>query len=294
MDFIRKSLFLFLFLLPNVLLAQEVAFPLPEIPSELKSPQERADYLALHYWERFDFGNSELVDNKFVTEQGFVDFISIMPYVAEKRAAFCTLAGGLAGNVDMLRYFMLLAGRYLAEPESPLCNEELYIFFLESIVEEKDTPEAFYEEAAFELLMAKKNRVGERANDFRFITRSGQRVSLSKVKGEYTLLFFADPECFLCRITKEEVLASETITKMVGEGRLNVLYVCLAGKSEAWKKTPAPQAWIDACDEKQTVYEKLLYDVPGLPVLYLLDADKVVLLKNATVSQVVSFLKALP
>ena len=291
MYFLKKTLLLLLLLLPNIFWAQNIAFPLPGIPKELKTPEERANYLALHYWDRFDFDSKGFVNDGGVVEQGFVDFISIMPHVSEKDAAFGRLAGNLAMNPEMLDCFMELARRYLTEPESPVRDGELYILFLENIVREQNVPEASLQEAAFELSMAKRNRVGTPANDFKFLARNGKRGSLYKVKGEYTLLFFADPECYLCSVAKRELLAAETVTAMVNEGSLAILCVCPEGETEAWKSAPAPQAWIDACDEKQLIYEKLLYDIPGLPVLYLLDNRKNVLLKDVTVRQVELFLK---
>lgn len=74
---------------------------------------------------------------------------------------------------------------------------------------------------------------------------------------------------------------------------MKVLSVCVEGKTEAWLSSSAPSGWIDACDEEGVVYEGSLYDIPGLPVLYLLDSEHRVLLKNVQSGQIESFLKGI-
>ena len=61
-------------------------------------------------------------------------------------------------------------------------------------------------------------------------------------------------------------------------------------KSDAWKNGRMPKGWIDACDEGQVIYEDLLYEIPGLPVLLLLDKEHRVLMKNVYPGMVESFL----
>ena len=43
------------------------AFRLPDVPAALTEPAERADYLALHYWDRFDFADTTLVRRPEIT-----------------------------------------------------------------------------------------------------------------------------------------------------------------------------------------------------------------------------------
>ena len=69
-----------------------------------------------------------------------------------------------------------------------------------------------------------------------------------------------------------------------------MLSVCVEGKTDAWKNGRMPKGWIDACDEGQVIYEDLLYEIPGLPVLLLLDKEHRVLMKNVYPGMVESFL----
>ena len=278
------------FVQPLLVAAQDGSFPLPDVPKELRGPEARANYLALHYWDRYDFSDDRLIGSKEVTEQGFSNFISIMPYVTEKGAAFGRLAERLVGNGRMLDYFVALGVKYLYEPASPIYDDALYILMLEKVLEQESLSEKHRQEFGFDLRMARKNRVGSVAADFSFITKDGKNSTLHKTKGEYLLLFLGDPECEYCVETKEKLLALPAFMRLVDSGRLKVLSVCVEGKTDAWKNGRMPKGWIDACDEGQVIYEDLLYEIPGLPVLLLLDKEHRVLMKNVYPGMVESFL----
>lgn len=278
---------IFLFF-PLYITAQET-FPLPDVPKTLKGVEARANYLASHYWDKIDFTDNALVGSKDISEQGFSNFISIMPYVTEKEAAFDCFASKLVSNSRLLQYFMALGVKYLAEPMSPVYNEELYILFLQRIVAQQGISERDYEDAKFDLSMAMKNRIGTKAANFTYLKRDGKRSELAKTNGEYILLFFGDPDCDICSVTKQEIASSSVLNTLIDSGMLTVLSVCVEGKTDVWKQTSAPAKWIDACDDKQAIYGKLLYDIPGLPVLYLLDKEHNVLMKNVQVPHIVEF-----
>ena len=67
------------------------AFRLPDVPETLRDPADRADYLALHYWDCFDFADTALLSCPEITEQAFVDFLSVLPHAREAAAAVDTL-----------------------------------------------------------------------------------------------------------------------------------------------------------------------------------------------------------
>ena len=130
MENMRNLVIVILLLLPFSLLAQKT-FPYPDVPETLKSEKARANYLVEHYWDRYDFRNSALIGNRDVSEQGFVNFVSMVSCATAKEAAFESFASKVVANSHMLQYFMGLAAKYLAEPSSSVYDEALYILFLE-------------------------------------------------------------------------------------------------------------------------------------------------------------------
>lgn len=284
----KRFLFSLSFLfVPLFVVAQ--SFPLPSVPKELKGVEVRANYLALHYWDRYDFADNALIGDKDISEQGFSNFISIMPYVTEKDAAFAQLAGSMIRNPRMVDYFVALGMKYLYEPASPVYDDGLYILLLENILKQQSLSDRQRQELQFDLKMANKNRVGGLATDFGFLARTGERNTLLNVKGEYILLFFGDPDCDYCTEAKGQLLSMPAFGRLVADGDLKVILVSVEGMSDAWKESRAPEGWIDACDDGMEIHNGLLYEIPGLPVLYLLDKSHRVLLKNTSPAAVENF-----
>ena len=116
-------------------------FRLPDVPVTLTAPEDRADYLSLHYWDHFDFADTSLISRPEITEQAFVDFISVLPYSSKAQTAVDTLFCRALVSNEMLYHFISLGDKYLFEPNSPMHNEELHILFLRALVDYPDLRE---------------------------------------------------------------------------------------------------------------------------------------------------------
>ena len=261
-------------------------FRLPEVPATLKTPEDRAAYLALHYWDHFDFNDTSLISRPEITEQAFVNFINILPYTAQAQQAVDTLVHRATAKKEMLEHFMELDSKYLFEPNSPMHNEELHILMLKALVNNASLTEEEKSRPRFELEMALKNRSGDVAADFTFTGRDGKRKKLSELKAEYVLIYFNDPECDDCHRMKERLSHSAVINQLLQSGRLKLLSVCVEGKTEGWQTATFPSQWIDSYDDGQKLTRDRVYDLKAMPTLYLLDAKKRVILKDASFKQI--------
>jgi hypothetical protein len=92
---------------------------------------------------------------------------------------------------------------------------------------------------------------------------------------------------------KEKIASSAVIGKAVEDGKLKILSVCVDGSKEQWQAQKLPIQWIDARDEKNVITDRELYDLPSLPVMYLLDRSCRVILKNTTLEKLEAKLKEL-
>lgn len=110
--------------------SRAAGFPAARCAEALRDPADRADYLALHYWDCFDFADTALLSCPEITEQAFVDFLSVLPHAREAAAAVDTLYSRAAVRSEALYCFIGLGDKYLYEPNSPMCDEELYILVL--------------------------------------------------------------------------------------------------------------------------------------------------------------------
>ena len=266
------------------------AFPLPSVPDSLVTAESRANYLALHYWDNVDFCDPTIIGNEDISEQGFSNFISIMPYVMQKEVALAEFVSKISLKPDVQDYFMAVAKKYLAESQSPVFNEELYITMLQSLLSSDMLDSARRAKYSVILDTEMKNRVGEVATDFEFMLRDGERGRLSEINAKYILVFFSDPDCDRCNLVKAQIDASAVVRIKLLLGDLALLSVCVEGDTDAWKRIKTPDEWIDACDEKCAIYDQELYDIPGLPSFYLLDSSHRVILRDVHFQLVENFL----
>lgn len=268
-------------------------FPFPEIPAMLTQPEERKVYLLEHYWDRFNFADTALVNNREVTEQGFVNQISLLAdgVTPEKviRESLKNWCSRFMPEAQARQVMMQLADDYLYNPNSPFYNEGLYGVYLETMLEVLPEEDARRSSFDFKLRLLRRNKVGDKATDFSYYLPDGQKKSLvaTSTRGNRLLLVFYDPECDSCHEVLREMTADASLAEAVKAGRVTVLAVYTEGNQEAWRKGLAdmPEGWIIGTD-RQKVKEEALYDLKAMPSLYLLDGQKRVLLKDAPLGQI--------
>ena len=277
---------------------QNQVFPLPVIPGILTSPADRRDYLLTHYWELFDFADTTLVNNRDVTEQGFVNFIALLNEggVTERlaRESLENWCGGFMTEAHARKVLMRMADDYLYNPNSPFYNEALYGPYLEALLNTLPADDVRRSTFDFRLKLLKRNNVGQKATDFVYYLPNGERRTLAdtSVKNDRLLLVFYDPECESCHAVLGQMAADGRLAAAVGNGRLSVLAVYTEGNEAAWRKSlpDMPEGWMVGTD-REAVKNGALYDLKAMPSLYLLDGKKTVLLKDARFENVMEMLE---
>ena len=266
-----------------------VEFVLPTIPQHLTTATDRADYLALHYWDSVDMSNADFIRSQTV-EQAFVDYLSIFDHTSDSSSAFTALWSRSYPHRDTFYHLLSLMERYLYDVASPMRNEELYIAALEAI-EQLQTIESIDSLAATSQLgMLKRNRIGAIATDFSFEDKSGAHHNLSEYKAEYILLLFASADCDDCKRMKSDIDSQTRLWMMLRNGRLAIISITLTTDKSLWQQSTSPARWIEGWDYNQTIASGSLYDLNTTPRLYLLDSSHRVLLKNTTPAQVEQYI----
>jgi hypothetical protein len=272
---------------------QARVFPFPEIPATLTEPEARKSYLLTHYWEQFDFADTTLVNNRDVTEQGFVNFIALLAdgttpeeLTRESLENWCA---GFVGKEHARKVLTQTADSYLFNPNSPFYNEALYGLYLETMLDVLPQTDAVRSSYQFKLELVRRNNPGDRATDFTYYLPDGTRCTLgtTPTKNDRLLLVFYDPECESCHEVLQQMAADASLAEAVQSGKLNVLAVYTEGNEEAWRKAlpDLPGGWTVGND-REAVKTGALYDLKAMPSLYLLDGSKTVLLKDAAYDKI--------
>ena len=269
------------------------SFPFPAIPEVLTSSEDRKAYLLTHYWEQFDFADTTLVNNRDVTEQGFVNFIALLAdgttpeeLTRESLANWCA---GFVGKEHARQVLTQTADSYLFNPNSPFYNEGLYGLYLETMLGVLPQTDAVRSSYQFKLELVRRNNPGDRATDFTYYLPDGTRRTLAATptKNDRLLLVFYDPECESCHEVLLQMAADTALAEAVQTGKLSVLAVYTEGNDEAWRKAlpDMPKGWTVGTDH-EAVKTGALYDLKAMPSLYLLDGQKTVLLKDAAYEKI--------
>lgn len=274
---------------------QAASFPYPQLPASLTVPQQRAAYLLEHYWELYDFGDTALIQRPDMAEQGFSNFIDLLPrvdsLVADRGVEQFVRRAYAPAVPPMVRdYFAALTEHYLFDADSPMRSDELYSLFLQHMTAATVFDAATCERYEYLLANVRKNKPGTVAADFAYTDRAGRDATLGTTDiPELLMLYFYDPDCDHCQeITAE--LAADSV--FAANQRLKVLAIYPYDDTALWRTHPQsfPPSWCDVYSPGGAVDADELYYIRATPTIYLLDSERRVLLKDPDVSLLRRFL----
>ncbi len=282
---IKLTIFNFVAILPLCLCHGQVVSSL--------NVDESNEYLIAHYWDDFDLSDPALFGGN---RQSIViaEYIKLLELSSDttlvKRSIYSVLNRAQEINVSVFEAFISSMEYYLYDCDSQMRNEELYIPVLQFIVESDSIANIDKLRAKYQLALALKNRVGDVAADFKYITNDGGEGSMHAIKSEYLLLFFYSPDCKDCKKLKRELAGSQAIKDLYQDGLLKILAIDVDADIELWRRASYPDMMINGYDNLSDIISKSLYNLQIIPSLYLLDAQKRVVLKECAVEDVDSWI----
>lgn len=245
-----------------------------------------ADHQALHYWEEMDWHDTLQTHHPDSVKPKMLEYLSdlVAAPAKDREESLGGLLHAAASDTTAFRVFTSQLESYLGDPNSPLRNEDFYICYLQQLLRVKTLPLAERTRAEYHLKMAQKNRKGTIATNFSFTTREGKHMKLSQFQAPYLVLVFYDPECPHCSDILDMLYQNPRLQQAISEGKAKVLAVYTEGNRKLWeeKKAEMPAEWTVAIDESKIV-ERCLYDISAMPMVYLLDQDKRVVIKDAKI-----------
>ncbi len=240
------------------------SFPYPALPDTLRSVEQRAGYLSEHYWDNYNFADTLMLKSEEVTEQGFVNFIDILgrfsPAIAQKGIAGFTQRA--FKNTAAKERFESLIEHYFENPQSPLRNDRVYLYFLEEMKNSPCFDEAEKERLAFKIKTTNKNLPGDIAINFNFKDENGKSHQLSDYRDQKVILYFYDPDCENCH------------------------------KVSAWLKQQTIPADIKVLKIIADNPISHIYSLRAMPTIFLLDKGNLVVLKDCTAQELIAYVSS--
>ena len=247
--------------------------------------EQQIAYMRDHYWDKFDFADTLYTTKADTMEmlQAYATYVSRL-VGATNQEPIRKLMQKASVSKKMFDYFVMLSEKVLHDPNSPLRSDELYIAVLEAQLAsphynkyEKMAPE-------YDLRIVSQNRIGHKANDFDYTTKSGRRSNLYSLNNDFIIVYINNPGCAMCREITQALKQSQIISELQNEGKLKILAIYPDENLDEWYKHLAdmPSAWINGYDKGCRIERENLYNVSAIPALYLLGKEKTVLVKDST------------
>lgn len=287
------------------------AFPEVEIPAMITGSEDRVNYLVNHQWDKFTdtsavyFCDSLTVNGVALQElEGqmglFSTLLQNVPIQTAKGAVARLFAraeayGKRHPESNLFPQMAELANKYLYDPNSPVRCEDLYGVYAAQLAQSELVEDAYRPKYRYDAQMCARNPIGSVATDFPFTDARGQVHTLHGIRADYTLLIFGNPGCSACKEIVENMEAMPAAVKAIASGRLKVVDIFIDPEIDDWKAQVGsfPKDWICGFDHRLAITNDRIYNVRGIPSLYLLDGDKKVLLKDAPQENVMAFLETL-
>lgn len=280
------------------------SFPYLQIPEMITGPEEQFSYAGKHYWKIFlDTTVTEYASdsahvagvsrNEF--HEAFGNYAGIlvrMPLEQAAENASGTIEKTIeyayaSGDSMIVGEFALAFRNFFYDPNSPVRNDEI-VYAVNSIIASSEKVDPLTRSTAAHFAdITSRNRIGHKAENFTVCTLDGRTVDLYSGTAEYMLLFFNNPDCNACAQITSYILESETISKALKSGKLDIMAIYVDEDIERWAEfaSTLPKSWTVAYDSSCSIRNDGLYDLKAIPTIYLLDRNRTVVLKDCDITQ---------
>lgn len=298
----KKSLYILfalVILLTTDTKAQPVGdFPYAQIPHYLATEEAAMEWLTLHWWDNYDFSDSQKRYTPEANKRGFMEFVSTL-YATSPKHSFESIEQMMrraAASEEGYWYFLEMAEVVLYAPESPMRNDLLWeVFVRHAVGEESPLDETSKVRYRSLLKLVGRNQQGSPATDFTFTLPDGTQGRLYDIKAPFTVIFFYNPGCSECARIKEQIVTSGYLEILHQRGVVEVLALHPDEDLTEWRRRlhEMPKEWIVAYDKGQKINREGLYDIKAIPTIYLLDEEKRVIMKDPEVEDFIGVLESL-
>lgn len=265
---------------------------LPTIPATLTEPQQRADWLNIHFWDNMDWDDTSFSLDTAFMEQSFSNYTSVMSLANEdalNEGVSRLLNAAKKAPEGVYDYLMSIAEHYLYQADSPFLDEHLYRPFVEYALQRNQDDLR----ALSQLEDINRNAPGSIAPNFALMGRDGSRLQLYKHGDETaTILMFYEPDCDSCKAAMKVLESSPRLGQAVSEGVIRIVVIYQGDDVDTWRNHAAtlPQQWLVGIDSKNIIDDQELYLVRATPSFYLISPDNRVMLKDVSPSTLFSAL----
>jgi hypothetical protein len=269
-------------------------YKMVEIPSLITDNDLKRKFLLVHFWDNLNLKDTSFTANPVYIREPFGEYLDLLAAsgFSESRESVLALTRRvMASQLNVIKYFLDVFEAGFYDPNSIYKNDELYIAFVEEVLKSGTLPFEIKERLSFQLNMLIKNRVNTKAANVEFVTSEGKSTSLYNIKSPFVLFLFYEPDCENCNIAIEMMKSSKVLKEAGNKIKVVALY---AGENKTlWNNhlKNMSKDWVVGFDSKNTVINNSIYDRRSAPSFYILDAAKIVLVKDASFDTCIRYIR---
>ena len=268
---------------------------MPKIPAVVDEA-DRVEYVTEHYWDGY-IKDAAGIDS-LTLEQAVANYAVLLgsrPIETGSRIAMTLglkLSASWSADSSAVAVKVLpdVLERYFYDPNSPLRDEDLWGPMALGLSRCGYFSEAKRSSLENTAARCSLNSRGSIAADFVFLDSRARRHTLHGIKAQRTVLFFSNPGCKACKEIIDALSGTPQIASRIADGSIAVLNIYIDEDLAAWRGYMSiyPKEWYNGFDPDGVIRSDELYCVRAIPSLYLLDASKKVLLKDAPLEKLIS------
>lgn len=225
----------------------------------------------------------------------FINFARTTFYMSQEAAAISMINNLKKSRIqsrESYYYFFDFLEKEFGKLTSPYRDEKLYIPILKFALEDDQLDIARRERYIYELNLIDKNNEGDTMPDFPLLMSNGDTTSLHKIEAKNMLVYFQNPECPTCREVRGKLAQNETLKSAIANKDIVVVTVYFEKDESLWRhylQSSADPTYLHGWNFSQEIEANSLYDTRVIPLMMLVNKDKVIIKKDIMWNDIESY-----
>jgi thiol-disulfide isomerase/thioredoxin len=248
-----------------------------------------------HYWDNFNFGQPGMILTPILDSRVDTYFKKVLLQIPDSiLGPTLKFIDKSKANQEMFHYLSLNRLNNALNSEI-MGMDKVFVeiadrYFLKGNADWLDsTSRAKITEKVY---VTKPNLIGNLAPELKLPDSEGNYYSLRQMNGNYTVLYFWEPNCSHCK--KSTPLLQKNLFEPLKDKGIEIFAVCTQINKDEWMKAINEyhiHEWTNVWDPTIISNFRTLYDVFSTPVIYILNKSKHIVAKRIDVDTAVKFLK---